>query len=280
MSKNNRINKNNTEIEGDKVSLPERLYYPLIDAAKKLKCEVSDLLHLGATGVISISLYVEGNKYERNERPYLNMSRDKEVGMRGFESKGHGQMVGNMWSIRYIELIDTSDDGALPVGNYAGYLSGFFRVNNMDLMNAEFNSADTIRVRKLHTGKHGGEDDVVVDFFIQMGREFPFKHLCIMSEEIKSITGREKGEIPPPSDLQYQGNRRSENQQAKLIKALIEIYSGAGSSESPAKLFNEERGTGELYEDMQKLGIKPPMTRKTLENWLRGVELEYIEDKA
>ena len=55
------------------------------------------------------------------------------------------------------------------------------------------------------------------------------------------------------------------------------MYYGAGSSENIRSLMNEDRGIGEMLIEFQKNGIRPPVTGKTLSNWLKDVELEYVE---
>ncbi|MNH30800.1 hypothetical protein D3C79_911140 [compost metagenome] len=62
----------------------------------------------------------------------------------------------------------------------------------------------------------------------------------------------------------------------KLIKALIEINYGVGSSEKPRNLLNEDRGTGELLEDFHRMGIAPPVSGSTLAAYLKHVELDYV----
>ena len=54
--------------------LPERLYYPLSKAAKKIGCDEDDLIHFGAIGKLEVCSYIEGafDQYSINDGLKIN----------------------------------------------------------------------------------------------------------------------------------------------------------------------------------------------------------------
>jgi len=253
------------------MKLPERLYYPLPDAAEKLKCSISDVLHLGATGVIKISLFVNHNY---NDKLHLNMPNHRVEQLDELFQSLHGEH----WVVSNIEFKDSGENIYLR-GYYAGRLEGFFYVNELDLIEAEFNMNSPLKITQLYVSPDGFDGgDLEVNFFNKGEDLFSINNLCIMSTELAKLKDSEGGKIYDFSQVDKPKNSKSltDGKKHKLIKALIEVAYGKGSSEKPRSLLNEERGTGELLIDFQKMGIKPPVTGSTLADYLKDIELDYV----
>lgn len=110
------------------------------------------------------------------------------------------------------------------------------------------------------------------------------KDLLITKKYIEKISGKKGRSIgiqPHLNNKNVTMRKNSytvmDNKKNKLIKALIEISYGKGSSEKPRSLLNENRGTGDLLLDLQKMGIQPPISGSTLAEYLKDVELDYVQ---
>ncbi len=256
------------------MSLPERLYYPLVEAAEKMECSVKDIIHYGATDALKICIYIDYSTEENKSLLRLNLSNSKLNEMDDFNN-----ISGDGWSINGVYLNDSKADKLLSSGYYAENISGFFYVMAHYLVPVEFNSEQSNL--KLNYVSTGWDDDLVEDIgvdFMFLGVSFPVKNLCVMAKDINELTEKNKNsKMPSFDDERKKLPKPNANKQSKLIKALIEINYGKGASENPHSLLNEERGTGEMLEDFQRMGISPPVSGSTLATYLRDVELDYVE---
>lgn len=256
------------------MKLPERLYYPLPDMAAKLKCTISDILHLGATDVIKLCLFVNR---DFNEKIHLNMPNHRVEQLDDFFQSLHGER----WLVSDIEYRNNSEtENSYLTGYYAGRLEGFFYVNEADLIEAEFNIKEPLKITQLYVSPDGFEgDDLEINFIENESALFSIDNLCVMSSELVKLEGNTGGKIYNFNQSVSPKNSKSlmDNKKNKLIKALIEIAYGKGSSDKPRSLINEERGTGDILIDLQKMGIELPVTGSTLAGYLKDVELDYVE---
>lgn len=248
-------------------TIPERLYYPISEAAKKLNCSISDVIHMGATGVLNFSIYLPA--WQESEKDRFNVftfSID--------ESEKQGSLRGKGWSISgiYHEKIDGEKD---RIVSFARSLNGFFSLSAQNLIELEFDvGAPLFKVNSLKVRTNETEvDEILIHSFY--GVMLPVKNLCIMASDMDDINTR-KGELPE-SDADSAPKRVNTNKQAKMIKALIEILYGKGASERARSLLNTERDNGEMLADFDAAGIRPPVSGKVLAEWIKEVDLEYVD---
>lgn len=257
------------------IKIPERLYYPLPDAARYIGCSVADIIHMGATGVVNISIYIPSWIEKDNER-FMIFYNGLDVVADSTRLGDYLDLNGEGWSVSGIHKCSPEDDDLIKRDVKAiKFLSGFFYVSNRCLTELEFDvNSEFLKINTLYAG--GGfydEETVVINSVL--GVIFPVKYLCLMAGELRDISSK-VGKIPRP-EMDSLAKQPNTNKQSKMIKALIELMYGSGSSEKARSLLNTERDTGEMLADFDKNGIKPPVSGKQLAEWLKDVELEYVE---
>jgi len=245
----------------------DRMYYPLPEAAEKIGFNIQDLLHLGATGRLEICAFIP--KIEK-------LVFDVEVRENGefvYEQiKKNGEIWDRYYLIENITLIDDSNK-QIMFDCQADTLSGFFALYSQDIVRFEFNRKDDFEIgpTKIFTPTSSGYD---FGFFGVQGIKISRDNLVVMAAEVNdfdlSMTARRPGDDRGDSKEIIP----NKNKQAKLIKSLLHILYGKKDADSPRGLL--EPG-GELLSDLDKLGIRPPVSGKSLKAWLDDVDLEYME---
>lgn len=227
-----------------------RMYYPLSKAASLLGgCDEDDLIHYGGTGQIEICYYFDGFfESVRLIKP----------------ETASGTII-----VRY--SIFTYSAGV-------GYFRGLYALSKDSLHSIEFLLKSSRASVSISTPKVG--DEIIYDFEIYdeiiFNSQFDKSRLFITADEINRITG--KNPISHSSfAFDTPTHTPNTNKQSQFIKALIEIYYGAGKSDNARSILNTERNTGEMLADFDRAGIKPPVSGKTLADWLRDVELDYVD---
>ncbi|VXD02912.1 conserved hypothetical protein [Enterobacterales bacterium 8AC] len=261
------------------MKLPMRLYYPLPEAAAKMGCSVNDIIHYASTGAMNISVFIDVDFKNEPDR-YIGVGFSNEVknspgfydDLVGKYLKDHG------WIINDLEHLERAGNWNHP-GYYGKSIYGFFYIGDSNIVNLEFSGDDNILIDSLFVkSSYDSNNDVLISF-MGIPISVNVKYLCVMASEFNNI--KEYGNFQVfAGDLDIASEKRTRVQngskQNKLIKALIEIAYGKGSSEKPRSLLNEERGTGDFLIDLQKMGIKPPVTGSTLADYLKDIELDYV----
>lgn len=262
------------------MKLPKRLYYPLPEAARKIGCSMNDMFHYISTKAIEPSVFVDVD--------FSTFPEDRSMHVVMKENVMHAPtfhcldeffyLKENGWIISDLNYSDKQGAGDIS-GYYAKKLHGFFYIEHSNIIDFEFNEDAELWIESLLVKLQNKSDSVIYIDFMDSPIKVDLNKLCVMSHEMDNIKENGQfhiyngdinlGELQPVKNV-------NESKQAKLIKALIEIQYGVGSSSNINALINEERGTGELLKDLQLLGIKPPVTRKALKGWLDGVELDYV----
>ncbi|WP_337049356.1 hypothetical protein [Serratia fonticola] len=164
------------------MSLPNRLYYSLAETAEKLKCRVSDILHLGATGRIEVCAYINDIKSKPNNLSVNVWFESQELDE---EITACNSIQCDLFTVAYFTYNDKLliTDGDLFIkGYYADSLSGFFAVPSESLISLELdkNSAVTVSPRELYSPKSSGIDihfgniddlSISVDYFVVLASE-------------------------------------------------------------------------------------------------------------
>lgn len=193
-------------------SIPERLYYPISEAAKKLNCSTSDVIHMGATGVFTFSIYIPLWQEKESER--FNVFT---LNIEGLES--HGFLRGKGWSVSeiYHEDLEGINDGKV---SFAKSINGFFNLSPVNLIELEFNSdAEFFKVNSLNVRVDDTEvDEILIHSFY--GVSLPVKNLCVMASELNSLNFK-KGQIQnPESDKKIESPKTSAKKGELIIQLL------------------------------------------------------------
>lgn len=188
------------------MKLPERIYYPLPEAAEKLGCTIKDIYHFAYIGAINISVFIPSYKADSlfvSIPAELISEIDYELG---------GVLGSDSWCISDLEL---RQEGVMS-GYYAKSLSGFFYVWKDFFAMAEFtNDIGLIKTPSLTTKPEteGGEVEIAN---MHGGIELDTRYLCIMAVDLEKI--KEKGCLPIKVDTPKTIAKKGE-----LISALIKI---------------------------------------------------------
>lgn len=259
------------------MNLPERLYYPLPEAAEKLERPVRDVIHFGATGALNISIYIK-HWMETEESKFVVVYDSFTVDADQDSFGDFKSIEGDGWGIRGIYKNNLPESDIAQSATFVKWFGGFFYISPSDLVDFEFNhNSEMITIHFLET--HTSED---VSGSVQLnnlkGIEIPARYICIMEDDINSIN--QSGEIPQPSEENTVKRKPNENKQGQLIKWLIELNYGVGASDNMYELMKEgskEIQPGEMRADFEKTGFKIPAGYKTVQSWVDNVDLEPLE---
>lgn len=255
------------------MGLPKRLYYPLAQAAIELKCTVKDLIHFGAIGEVEICTLIDFFR--------LKYICDPD------EEKPEIYSQGKYF---YFDCFSWLPDWKGMILEGCG---GLLHVNKATLLKLDLGQVHPTRDRALlHFPKcnfpspmytNGGmiSDEIDFDYFTEDKfyiTEDEMRKIKSTNFEIHSISILSEPLLYHSSTLKKPLSKKTENAKSKLIKALIEIQYGRGSSDTVRSLLNEERSTGDMLADFDLMGIKPPVTGRTLADWLKDIELDYVEN--
>lgn len=199
------------------MNLPERMYYPIAEAASKLGCKSSDILHYASVGIFHLSIYLDFSCDVNDKRVYINLPSEKVSEIDDlFKS-----INGDEWSIGNLNfIVSNANDNAIS-GYYAGNLFGFFYVPSTEALRAEFNQSDEILLSFLTTNPEDYDgNDIEVCLLKDGGESFKKSNLCVMAREIKKISSNGTGEFPkskiPETD-------KTIAKKAELIPALLKM---------------------------------------------------------
>lgn len=242
------------------MKLPERLYYPISLAAEKLSCTVADLIHFGASSQIEVCYMM------------------KEAFAEGVVIKGIGSdaiILSGLYGILQIGM--ELNNNEYRFGQRHAFCFGLFSLNSntlrdWDMPFLEVSSPSTEFKTPLHSMKEQISLSLPIDVIMNTSR------LYITAHEMGRIINKP---FTPPTRMSVfttnstESTRKpNENKQARLIKALLRIQYGETFANNPRSLLEDN---GELLNDLANLGIRPPVSGKTLNTWLEDIELEYTE---
>ncbi|QUT15228.1 hypothetical protein [Rahnella inusitata] len=259
------------------MNLPERLYYPLHEAAEKLGCQIKDVIHFGATGALNISIYIR-QWIETEESKFVVVYDALNVDADQGSSGDFKSIEGDSWGVHGIYKKILPEDDIAQSATFAKWFGGFFYISPSDLVDFEFNyDSEVITIHFLDT--HCSE---YFDGSIQLnnikGIEIPARYICIMEDDINSIN--HSGEMPQPLEQTSVKRKPNHNKQSQFIKALIEIHYGITQSDNVYELMKEgskHTPLGRMREDFENVGFRLPAGHKTVQLWLDGVDLDPLE---
>lgn len=237
------------------MSLPERSYYPLPEAAKKLGCSMRDVIHYGATGVLDLYVFINHLSAPENAWFHLNVPSDKASKIDCFNC-----LSGDGWIIHDV-FYKKELDGFLLDGFYAKSISGFFSINEYVIQPLEF--SESVNLETIFLSSHPETENYLpvdinfIGFSLSLSRDF----LCVHSDSIRKI---ESSKAP---------SHTIAKNQASLIKALLYIHYGEDVANKPRAFF--ENKDSEIAVDFQLKGIDIP-SGKTVAGWIKDVDIDFL----
>ncbi|UVC29309.1 hypothetical protein [Pantoea sp. SOD02] len=206
-----------------KPALPERLFYKLPYLAKKLNCEIDDLVHFAASSEMKLSVFID--KLEM--KPSMALCSYKPFELLDEINEG--------WSIYGINA--RSDSCGKIISNTYDFesIQGFFYIIPKDLFALEF-TADKKHVDVAFLLTH---PDTEEGYYITQTSGFlsvNFDNICIMASELRKIGN--KLEMPFLKSVPKPESKKTINKQAEIIHALMTIifHDIELDSYSPAKI--------------------------------------------
>lgn len=188
------------------MKLPERIYYPLPDAALKLGCTIKDIFHFAYIGAINVSVFISSYK---NDDLFIMMPSNlvSEI------DNDFCTLGSDRWCI--FDL-DFKDENTMS-GYYAKSISGFFYVWRDCFALAEFaDGIDILKTPSLTTKpeSEGGEVEIAN---LNGSIEFDSRYLCIMASDLEKI--KETGSLP----IKKIDSPKTIAKKGEIISALIKI---------------------------------------------------------
>lgn len=239
--------------------LPERLYYPLPDAAKKLDCTIQDVIHFGAIGAINICVYIDNHRAKDNGYFHLNMPKSM-VG----EIDDFGSLWGDGWSLYDVEKRNIDDTLRLD-GYFSKRINGFFYINSFELTKIEFDASSDLNLMSVSTGSESGYNDCIDVNFLTESLSIDSKFLCVKNEDIYNF--KEVTKVPVKEHKTSDEAPKTVAKKTELIIALLKLipeFSDVDPYEMSAKKI------AELIEVVaaQKGIIIPKIHSQTLASYL------------
>ncbi|CAI1775728.1 hypothetical protein [Serratia liquefaciens] len=193
--------------------LPERLYYPLDEAAKVLECPISNIFHYGAIGALDISLYVSlavnANGFQIDFEP-LEVDADQ------VNNGSFREVVSGSWSVSHIEYKYFKDNDLHEEGFVAKTFNGFFYVCRSSIIDLEFNRKDgVIKPHSLNTHKESEQErGIHISLFGGLG--FDLDYLCVRKKDLDNL--KCVGNMPMADDT-----AKTISKKAEIIPAILKM---------------------------------------------------------
>ncbi|WHP31730.1 hypothetical protein QMG90_01920 [Trabulsiella odontotermitis] len=194
----------------EEIKLPDRLYYPLPEAAAKLGCTIRDLYHYAAIGALKIAAYFPltgDHDFVVDVPEALDEEIDEEVG---------GDLWGSYWAIGGLTLKQDAD----AIGYRAYSINGFFHVHRGCFMSLEFMGTDEkLRRPVLTTLPEAGEFIESCQIIDVSGTlEIDPRFLCVMAEDINEIKAVGTSPVGQPETIKIVSSK-----QAAFISGLLRM---------------------------------------------------------
>ncbi|NIF02123.1 hypothetical protein F3J38_18995 [Pantoea sp. Acro-805] len=203
------------------MNLPARKYYPITEAAKRMQCQESDVLHLIAIGELDAYVFMNNFKLDDGKLMHLNMTEELVRRIDCFSS-----ITGEQWSVYDIKKINNYD-AIISSGYYAGTIDGLFYVDGLYLSPLEFGD-DEIFVQQLSSERDLGGGDYPLDInFLRGEVTIEKRKICILEKDISSMSRREATE-----------SNKTIAKKAEIIPQLIKLipeFNDVDVDETPAE---------------------------------------------
>ncbi|OBY36351.1 hypothetical protein PR729_02375 [Providencia rettgeri] len=197
------------------MNLPERLYYPLSEAAKKLNCTEQDIIHFGAVGALNLSIYLEKHKVTNGNLLRLNIP-TKMLN----EIDCFGYIMDDAWCIGGVKY-ESSNNNSKPVGYFSNFVSGFFYINSYNLIKLEFDKECELNLATISTGNESFNNDCIDILFPSEPLKIDKKFLCVKKEDIYNLKNDTK--ISIKENIENEEAPKTVAKKGELIIGLLQL---------------------------------------------------------
>lgn len=304
--------------------LPNREYYPIEKAAKKLNCDIDDLIHFIAIGkmhfwvniYICETLYFSDNQLKEWEQSYdvdddedddedededehnfIYLNKDSSITISAtniqyslehseetlFEGKKELSTSFSEWR-NYADGGDFCKLKVVPSKSLEpqiGYptsinitASGLMNVTHASIKieNLTHYKNDSIEIELLVISlpfKDNNSDNI---YICCRNRKIEINDIYISHDELELISNGGRSRFQPfnKKEASSSYSTKTQNSQARVIKALIEAIGGKHAANHPRNAI--ENPNSELRKTLDRAGIELPATGVTVEKWLKGID--------
>lgn len=241
------------------MNLPERLYYPLNEAAKKLNCTEQDIIHFGAIDAVKLSIYIHQYRTIENNELHLNMPESMVGEIDCFDS-----LCGDGWSITGIEERKASDAFAYD-GYFAKTIYGFFYIDALELTEIEFDTSCNLELMQLSTGRESFHNDCIDINFLTKNLSIDRKFLCVRKEDMYNF--KENTKIPVKGNSLSTESPKTIAKKSELIHALLKLIPEISDVDTYTTPVSKIAELIEAIAAKKEIEI-PKIHRQTLANYL------------
>ena len=198
------------------MKLPERMYYPLSTAAKKLGCTIDDLIHFAAIGAIDVCVFVEFHGCNGGDNFDINLPVEYSESISEF-----GDIFNEQWRIDFVEFKEGGTDDSL--GRYtAKAIRGFFYVSGAFLTALEFDINKKVKVVAVSTKPSIGYDNGIdVLFPLNNTLTVDVRMMCIKSSDMDNI--KDNGKITIGENNKHNKSGRADAKISELMPAVLKM---------------------------------------------------------
>lgn len=183
-----------------------RKYYPIVEAAKRINCHESDIIHLIANNGLDAYVFMNNFKCHDGKPMHLNLTNEIVKSIDCFNC-----LSGEMWDIYDINYYDNNELIQYS-GYYAGVIHGLFYVEGGYIAPLEFGNENVI-LQQISTKKDTGEGDYPVDInFLSEHLMVDKSKICILEKDISDL-----------SKIDASESRKTIAKKAELIPQLLKM---------------------------------------------------------
>ncbi|WOO48776.1 hypothetical protein R2S03_15040 [Hafnia alvei] len=285
------------------MALPERHYYPLAIAAKKLKCDVDDLLHYAGIGLLELCILAPKSEcsveeLENNDElvkkcfsPSINYidksipNEDKKKDEDEDEDEDeddYDKMISVIYKTVNTKLLTRYGPKSNKIGRttITGLLAiPFFDVKNIDCSDKDFIQPNYLYLPRTKTKFTITENIEINNIYLNNELTICQEQFLITAEELTLLNkGGELIEDKRPLKAKHADNseyfnkspkaesKKSENLKSEFIKNLLLVKYGDKVAENPRPFLENTHSA--IRRDFEEKGLIPP-SGVTVSEWLK-----------
>lgn len=268
------------------IPIPE--YCTLERAAKLIDCEVSDLIHFGEIGAITICI-----KVPLSTKAILHVFKNDESTMCEIEAEWSGgdvysqfvtvdEPIENMEEDRSMYKFPVFISGVWGLFKCSEFGNVFTEIPCDEMVVLKAVESDILAFLEFPENEWGVDEKITTlasDMLI-LGQDLEklIKHAgnripCRWNEFEKTFDIKASGE--PITKSEDELSTKTINSRAQFIKSLLHIHYGSDVAENPRRFLEQNNST--IIDDFRKLNIKPP-SGKSVQTWIEMVDIPFNEE--
>ncbi|ELN5457908.1 hypothetical protein RZ418_003908 [Salmonella enterica] len=306
--------------------LPNREYYPIEKEAKKLNCDIDDLIHFIAMNKMNfwLNIYIYETLYFSDNQPkewsysydededededeyeyedededgfvYLNKENSITISAANiqhslnhseetfFEDKKELSTSFSEWR-NYVDGNDLCKLKVIPSKNLEPQ-KGYPESINIAISGLMNTTGTIIEMEHL---THYTNESIEINFLVISmpckdeysnniyicfrNRKIAINDIYISQDEMELISNGGRSRLQPfnKKEAISSHSTKTQNSQAKVIKALIEVIGGKHAANHPRNAIDNPNS--ELNKTLDRAGVKLPASGVTVEKWLKGID--------